>query len=164
MAQSANQECERIKTCPKNTVYDAKRNKCLPRQPEQPRCDDGQVLDKNGRCVPVRIVPRGCDDGFYLDRKSGRCLPVKRPQPEPQPIDPQPIDPGRVIIEKVPGILLQPGVVEKLIPRGQNKDVNTQGGDGCADGTAKDKNGALHASSMILRVGRTGNPIPFRFV
>ena len=150
-------QCERIKVCPKNTVYDAKRNKCLPRQPEQPKCDQGEVLDRNGRCVPIRqqpqcdqgeildrngrcvpirIVPRGCDEGFYLDRKSGRCLPVRQPEPEPRPIDP-----GRVIIEKVPGLLLQPGVIDKLIPRDQGDDNNVRRSDNCPQGTVMDKNG-----------------------
>lgn len=64
-------QCERIKTCPKNTVYNAKRNKC---EPVQRPCGQDEVRDRNGRCVPVNNEPQ-CGDGEILDR-AGRCIPV----------------------------------------------------------------------------------------
>ncbi len=67
-------DCERIppvvKNCPKNTVYNERRNKCESQQRDCPR---GTSLDSNGRCVSN--TP-DCPDGTFLDKR-GRCVPPR---------------------------------------------------------------------------------------
>jgi hypothetical protein len=157
-------QCERKRVCPENTRYNPNRNRC---EPVQQPCDQGEVRDRNGRCVPVsndpdcrrgevlrngkcvpvnvdpicrkgeilrggqcvpiRVVPQGCPDGFILDRKTGRCF---------QPRDDEP---QRPIINE----LLKPGVIQKLIPRGQAEGGQTPNrtNNACPEGTFLDSNG-----------------------
>ncbi len=134
--------CERIppvvKTCPKNMVYNERRNKCEPRQRDCPRgtsldrngrcvsntpdCPDGTFLDKRGRCVPPRDVPE-CGERERLNA-NGVCEPIVRRVPQGCPdgtvldkrrkrcIPVRQDDGGDVRIDEpqqVPGIELIPG-------------------------------------------------------
>ena len=62
-----------------------------------------------------------------LDRKTGRCF------------QPQQDEPQRPIIRE----LLQPGIIQKLIPRGQDQGGQTPNrtNNACPEGTALDNNG-----------------------
>jgi hypothetical protein len=59
-----------VKTCPKDMVYNERRNKCEPVQRDCPR---GTSLDNNGRCVSN--TP-DCPEGTFLDKR-GRCVPPR---------------------------------------------------------------------------------------
>jgi hypothetical protein len=144
------------KNCPKNTIYNAKRNKCEPIRVQLPECDQGEIRDRNGRCVPVnnepdcgkgerlnengecvpiRLVPQACPRGTYYEPKRKACLPIPQQQTDPAPQD--------ELIDQVPGIKVDPGLIQKLIPRG-SQDGNQNNGiqsNGCKEGMFLDRNG-----------------------
>jgi hypothetical protein len=107
---------------------------CEPVQ-RRPECGEGERLNGNGVCEPIqRLVPRGCPDGTYMDRKRKKCLPIPdEQQDEPPPIRQKSDDqstPDEPAVLRIPGLKLDPGLLQGLRPRND-----------CKDGMFRDENG-----------------------
>jgi hypothetical protein len=121
------------KLCEPSFVKD-NNGRCVPIR-KRPVCEDGERLNGNGVCEPIQrlLVPQGCRDGFYYSAKRKKCLRIQVEEDipdEPPPQREEQSEPDQPALD-LPGILLNPDVLQRLKPRD----------DGCGPGLRKDNNG-----------------------